>query len=867
MTLSDTYSYISFRLKLFILLSIFSAFFTNSFYAQVQFEEILVLTPPNTHDFIEVYNSSIASADVDGDGDVDVMIIGNDLSGNRVANLHLNDGNANFQLMPNTPFEAVNKGHIVFADIDSDSDLDLLITGTNSAENPTSRMYLNDGQGQFTYSSDLVLTAVKSGFVAFSDIDSDSDLDLLLTGLDSANVPVTKLYKNIGDGQFQIVLETPFQGVYESGVDFADVDGDNDQDVIIMGRMAGGGFTRVYFNDGLGNFALSSNYFGSLASGAVVFTDFDNDGDQDVLVSGKNGPNGIGQGYRNDGLGQFSLVYGTGLYGLSNSSISIIDFDNDGDNDLVISGMYDGFYARTYLLVNDGLGTFSQFKSFLGVGGGAGSVLFSDLDSDSDYDLIMTGNGTARIYLNENGLDFSEIQTCAIDRFYLPYFVFLDVDSDFDKDLVIVGDDRAELYKNDGNGNYSKEDNSSFIGVSQGKVAFADIDGDLDLDLCIIGDPENPSNFSASTNLYLNEGEGIYVPVVDHGIVDVWEGDIAFADIDGDLDMDLLIAGQTNYLDYTTRLYRNDGFGNYTQEYDVPFPVLSYTAFAFIDVDGDEDPDLLRTGSGIDLQTNLYINDGMGHFTLRENPFQPVFFASINHSDVDNDGDQDVLILGITYDSELSVNLYLNDGDGNFNFDINLLSTSTWIKAAFGDVDTDGDIDIVASGYSFNAGSLVSELFLNDGSGLFALHEPNPFGSVSQGHMSFADINNDVGDDFLIVGSNYEFRRDAILYKNLQQYPLSKKESIASDIRVSLFPNPALDKLTITLQLVERQFIDVSLFDSCGRNLGTYFAGSVGSGNAENLSFDISNIPSGSYLVQITAEKFLKSIHFIHLGL
>ncbi|MEL7376099.1 MAG: VCBS repeat-containing protein, partial [Bacteroidota bacterium] len=125
--------------------------------------------------------SSVAFADVDGDEDQDVLVIGVEADGDRVSKLYLNNGQGVFNEGENTPFAAVDFGDIAFADVDGDGDQDVLITGAVSFGNPISKLYLNDGTGDFSEVTSTPFEAVESSSVAFSDVDSDGDQDVLIT--------------------------------------------------------------------------------------------------------------------------------------------------------------------------------------------------------------------------------------------------------------------------------------------------------------------------------------------------------------------------------------------------------------------------------------------------------------------------------------------------------------------------------------------------------------------------------------------------------------------------------------------------------------------------------------------------------------
>ena len=250
---------------------------------------------PNTS-FVQVYNSAVDYADVDNDGDLDIMISGQYSSGsgyNRVTLLYTNDGNGNYTEVPGTTFIGVSYGSIDFADIDNDNDMDVLVTGFDGTLGSTD-LYLNDGNGNFTSTPhpfpDLIVSDA-----CFFDVDGDSDLDVLLAGDANFNnpTPKTELYTNDGTGNFTLATNTPFINVVWSSIDYADIDNDNDLDVIILGDSSTvvptnmDYVTTLYTNDGNGNFTIdNSTQFPAVGLGSVTFADVDNNGYPDLQFSG-----------------------------------------------------------------------------------------------------------------------------------------------------------------------------------------------------------------------------------------------------------------------------------------------------------------------------------------------------------------------------------------------------------------------------------------------------------------------------------------------------------------------------------------------------------------------------------------------------
>uniref|UniRef100_UPI0024A944F7 FG-GAP repeat domain-containing protein n=1 Tax=Phaeodactylibacter xiamenensis TaxID=1524460 RepID=UPI0024A944F7 len=231
-----------------------------------------------------VSESSVAFADVDGDMDQDVLITGESQAGGRVAKLYKNDGAGQYTEV-STPFLGVVNGSSAFADVDGDMDQDVLITGgILNQQLPFAQLYTNDGSGTFTALTTPII-GVADGAVAFADIDGDMDQDVIVTGRLSDFTQVAKLYVNNGSNQFSEVT-TPFTGVRSGSVNFADVDGDMDQDLMITGQTSSGSVASLYINDGNGQFTESSNTFPGVRFSSVAFADVDGDADQDLLLTG-----------------------------------------------------------------------------------------------------------------------------------------------------------------------------------------------------------------------------------------------------------------------------------------------------------------------------------------------------------------------------------------------------------------------------------------------------------------------------------------------------------------------------------------------------------------------------------------------------
>ena len=264
-----------------------------------------------------------------------------------------------------------------------------------------------------------------------------------------------------------------------------------------------------------------------------------------------------------------------------------------------------------------------------------------------------------------------------------------------------------------------------------GTFASGDIDGDGDLDLFMTSNSPGKR-----TTLYKNDGNGNFTEVT-HIFPHSAYSQAFFKDLDGDGDLDLFFSGQNELAQKFANIYRNDGLGNFTQ---VPnnLPVFIEGA-AIADVDNDGDQDLVITTATI---SDIYLNNGNAVFTPQGNSvFTPVD-GIVQIIDIENDGDQDVIISGSN-----TIKLYQNNGSGVYTLNIN--TTFPAISAEgieVADTDNDGDLDLIINGNTQNL------LYINNGAGLFSSISTN-LQQTFAGKNAFADLDNDGDQDLLIVGS------------------------------------------------------------------------------------------------------------------
>jgi len=240
--------------------------------------------------------------------------------------------------LPQPPFPCVAWG-----DYDNDGDLDVLVAGLGSHDIAFSTLFKNTG-GVFA-SSGIALLGLSRASAAWGDFDGDGDLDLAMTGLTTAGVPTTAVFRN--DGATFTTMAGPFLGVLGGSVAWGDYDNDGDLDLLVTGVTStvpsvGVAATRLYRNDG-GTFTdIGAGLLGVLWASAT-WGDFDNDGDLDAMIIGYDAGAAVPKSilYRND-AGTFTDT-GTPFHAFYLGTASAADYDNDRDLDLPLAGNGGGF--------------------------------------------------------------------------------------------------------------------------------------------------------------------------------------------------------------------------------------------------------------------------------------------------------------------------------------------------------------------------------------------------------------------------------------------------------------------------------------------------------------------------------------------
>ncbi len=257
-------------------------------------------------EIIPVWAGSLAWGDYDNDGDLDLALTGwnNVVAPYNHSKIYRNDAGT-FIEDTSQNLTGVLNSSIAWADYDNDGDLDLALTGWDGL-NRISKIYRNSGSPDYQLSESQTLIGVDYGSVAWGDYDNDGDLDLALCGDDGTNKRFLIYENNNGtlDPASPIEPMGGDNGVKYGSLGWGDVDNDGDLDLAICGR-DGANNKRflIYTNDGGTSFNSPQEPMGAdegVEKGSLVWADLDMDADLDLVLTGYDGSGAISKIFEND---------------------------------------------------------------------------------------------------------------------------------------------------------------------------------------------------------------------------------------------------------------------------------------------------------------------------------------------------------------------------------------------------------------------------------------------------------------------------------------------------------------------------------------------------------------------------------------
>jgi VCBS repeat protein len=588
-----------------------------------------VTQPPVSTATIGAFDARLG--DLDGDGDLDVVPISENDPAVRWFENASGDGSAWTERTVATAPGSVRGAAI--ADVDHDGDLDLAAYATSD----NAVVWFENAAGDAsTWTTRPVAAKVNAESIAAADLDGDGDQDLLVM---LQGPEMLGWYENLDGAGAVWSPRTMLSG---AGVGFrgipADIDGDGDQDVLAILRLTDAGALVWAENDaGDGSSWTVRTLATTLQTTYSVATaDVDRDGDLDAIATG---PGDEVAWYENlDGNGSSWLLRPVSTQLEGTTAIAPADVDGDGDLDLAISSVDAASVAWYENVAGDGSAWTTRTVTTTATD--VLSLLVGDIDGDGDHDLVSTQQYSSSIAWYRH--EAVHATACFVPGANLvtgagrPYALApADVDGDGDLDVVSGEELRAAWYENVAQGTSWVTHTAGTANDTFRSIAVADLDGDGDAD--VIGGARFLGRVFAFVNA-AGDGSTWTQRTVATGLSDVWA--VATADLDGDGDMDVL--STSRYIDRVA-WYRNDaGDGSVWTPLVVSTvaPVPHSVHASDVDRDGDQDVVVAAFGATIAWHENL---TGAGTtWNMHTIATGNTSYASVS-ADVDRDGDPDVV--------------------------------------------------------------------------------------------------------------------------------------------------------------------------------------------------------------------------------
>lgn len=257
-----------------------------------------------------VAGGAVSIGDVDRDGHLDLLITGRSLSQSRkagtpTATLYLGNGTGEFAAA-SAGLAGVAKSASTIGDANGDGNPDLLIAGADTSASPSTTLYLGNESGEFT-AAGAGLTGLTEGSTSIGDLNGDGHSDLLLTGLNANERPSTRLYLGDGKGTFE-KAEARLPDVVAGATALGDVNEDGITDLLITGEDPGGAsIARIYFGDRSLSLSQAGASLAGVSFSNASMADVNGDEHLDLLITGE-GSSGrpTTRLYLGNGRGDFS---------------------------------------------------------------------------------------------------------------------------------------------------------------------------------------------------------------------------------------------------------------------------------------------------------------------------------------------------------------------------------------------------------------------------------------------------------------------------------------------------------------------------------------------------------------------------------
>ena len=597
----------------------------------------------------------IAAEDFNGDNKTDLAIAtyGSFGAGNTVT-LLINNGDGTFAnpiLYPagNSPMK------ISAGKINADNFIDLAVANENGKVN----VLINSGTGHFSNRTEYIFTLSGMSYkpnVKLADIDNDSDLDILYSNnaLSTGNAPAIGLLRNNGVifSPPELIQTTNFAASIRD-IETADLNNDGWNDIITAdaNARATDGY-QVMLSDGSGGFLPSYRNNAGQNTEDVMIGDMDNDGKIDILTADSYSMQITVHKNPGNGILPVPATFETG--NSVAASVDYADIDGDQDLDAVVSASgRTAVGVQVRYMKNLGNGTFDG-GTVCSIRGGGVQAKFRDLNGDNKPDILFATAINSAPYdfhyaINNGDGTFGAVQTKPLGSCGWYDIDATDLDNDGDNEVIItewlgcpgISESSRRIYicLNNGNAVFSNPI-IKVVSPQPAPIAYGDFNADGNKDI-ITG------SAGALIEISMGIGNGDLMPPVSYSVGEQGGAtDIVVADFNRDGKSDI---ASSNFWEGTSMsvLYGN-GDGTFQTALILPSAyspdLLNVSGITAGDLDNDGDKDIIVGNNASNSLSLYYNNNGAFEYKMRAGAFLSVF--SPVFADIDNDGKGDIGAVG-----------------------------------------------------------------------------------------------------------------------------------------------------------------------------------------------------------------------------
>jgi len=783
--------------------------------------------------------TSLQVADLNNDGKQDFVVANRNsgAGGNSFVSVRLGTGTGGFINAPDVPMSSV-PDQVALGDLNNDGKLDMVVMHSGTA----SLFYirLGDGLGGFSGTGRINASFSPSSF-ALGDINNDGKLDFLSTSGQSGTIKV-----QLGDGlgsftpQLDVTMtQTP------DNIALGDVNRDGNLDFLVSNFYNNS--VSIRLGDGTGRFASSGLTYpvGTRPIG-LTLADVNADGKLDFLcpVQGATTATGGVSIRLGTGTGSFS----SGLPDVVTDPITrtpvVRDVNGDGHVDLLTPNIT---ASTVSVRLGDGTGHFTGTLN-VATNDYPSSLGLIDVDSDGNLDFLTanqgvinaSGNTVSVRYGNGRGHFFGSLNV--LTGAGPVRTAVADVNRDGWLDIVSANKTAASVSVRLGNG----------YGTFRTQPDITVATNPRDLVLGDVNNDGNPDLLTAHTSsstvwLRLGDGQGGFAATGIATNAGTAPTSLALADVNHDGNLDLL---GTNYGSNAVSVRLGSGGGSFSGSTTLSTgAATSPYGITVGDANEDGHPDLFVINSGVSANSiTLFLGDGTGNFTGTPATNGGASPNSLDMGDVNNDGHLDAVIGEF---QAYSVTVRLGTGQGGFGSTITVPMPDGSSDVKLGDVNGDGNLDLVATIFQRR----VLRVLLGDGTGNFnsATAQTVKVGQYPDGVL-LADMDSD--GDLDIVASCELANYVAVRFNGAISAPLLStrpgQSPLATTPALLCYPNPtSTGLLTVDLSAFAGRSVELSLWDALGRQVQQFRVAQPVATYGLALP---ATLPAGTYLLRVRAD-------------